>query len=250
MIFCCTGECLCHCWPSLSQMSPQYCLSLARRFCCCIGTAGAQHTCSQLWELLWLYQLKASQFRPAWTSQAALRRKSKLTAWPPLTKAHSSWRAVVCSRSLCHHPRALRAPSTTASLSTHRSSCQPPWGGTHSTSHQGRGSVIRTAAALHTVAADQMGTGIFPRTSSRSCKQREELNLQLSPAMRESSIARRKAKSIHFLGNLQMKPCSAAEHVTTLLSQYALRLYLGVAILLSYPSEHKWEARGRKFCLA
>lgn len=59
-----------------------------------------------------VYQLKASQFRSAWTSQAALRRKSKLTAPPPLTKTHSSWRATVCSRSPCHHPLTLRAPYT------------------------------------------------------------------------------------------------------------------------------------------
>lgn len=106
---------LCHCWPSLSQISPQYCLSLSLG----VSTAAVSGTLAPLglgtpavWELLWVYQLKASQFRSAWTSQAALRRKSKLTAPPPLTKTHSSWRATVCSRSPCHHPLTLRAPYT------------------------------------------------------------------------------------------------------------------------------------------
>lgn len=61
--------------------------------------------------------------------------------------------------------------------------------------------MTRTAAALYAVAADQLG--IFLQTRSSSFKQREELNLQLSPAMRVSTVAKRNAKSIHYLGNLQ-----------------------------------------------
>lgn len=104
---------LCHCWPSLSQISLQYSLSLSLGVSAAAAVSGAVAPLGlatpAVWELLWVYRLKASQFRSAWTSQAALRRKSKLTASPPLTKTHSSWRAMVCSRSLCHHPFILCA---------------------------------------------------------------------------------------------------------------------------------------------
>lgn len=65
---------------------------------------------SVLWELLWLHGLKASQFRSFWTSQAALRRKSKLTASPPLTKTPSSWGAEWSAPGHCVIPLSLPVP--------------------------------------------------------------------------------------------------------------------------------------------
>lgn len=97
------------------------------------GTSGAGHACRRPWELLGVYGLKASQFTSLWTSQAALRRKSKLTASPPLTKTRSSWGAWSAAghRVTTHSsPCPLRPPghadSSAWSLSSHRSSCHPP----------------------------------------------------------------------------------------------------------------------------
>lgn len=167
---CCTGERPMSLRTPPSQTSPQYCLSLSQGVSVPGTSAPLGLGTPAVWELLWAESL--SQFRPVWTSQAALRRKSKLTASPPLTKTHSSWRALVCSRSPCHHPLSHspcplhppgHADSSTWSLSTHRSSCHPPWGVTHQThsrSPQGRGSscswvpagpekMIRTAMPSH-----------------------------------------------------------------------------------------------------
>lgn len=65
---------------------------------------GSAHLWSAIREKLWLSRLRGCQMRPAWTSQVALRRKSKLTASPSqVIKIHSSWSAMVCIRSRCHH---------------------------------------------------------------------------------------------------------------------------------------------------
>lgn len=115
---------------------------------------------------------------------------------------------MVCSRSLCHHPLTPPVPvhapghadSSTQSLSTHRSSCHPPPRSDTSDTQQVSSrkgvflqlsacrpyKMIRAAAAaLYTVAPDQLSDGIFLQTRSSSFKQREELHLHLSPAMSE-----------------------------------------------------------------
>lgn len=82
---------------------------------------GSAHLRSAIREKLWLSRLRACQMRPAWTSQVALRRKSKLTASPSqVIKIHSSWSAMVCIRSPCHHcptPSSIVCPLVQADTS-------------------------------------------------------------------------------------------------------------------------------------
>lgn len=133
-------------------------------------------------------RLKASQFRPAWTSQAALRRKSKLSASPPpVIKTHSCCSAMVRIRPPCYHGPTLsgavcplgQAHRAIERRSTRRNSLpSSPGGVRHLTScwsHQGRGSCssrvpaslvkMARAATLYRDAADQLSNGIFLETS-------------------------------------------------------------------------------------
>lgn len=110
---------LCHCWPSLLQMAPHYWLpaeaapdSPSQQLCIAppspersYHNTGAQPTSRQLSENIsgctgWKPLSLDHPGRPKLPSEG---KANSLLHTPPVNKTHSSWSAMVCSRSPCHH---------------------------------------------------------------------------------------------------------------------------------------------------